>query len=77
MLNARKSLLENFDEEVQERLRVRNQDAKVSLGKLERLLVRFTHAALDGYAEFDEDGTGFNLIRLPPFLSQFAGAGAV
>uniref|UniRef100_E6QQ34 DEAD/DEAH box helicase n=1 Tax=mine drainage metagenome TaxID=410659 RepID=E6QQ34_9ZZZZ len=75
MLNARKSLLENFDEDVQERLRVRNQDAKASLGKLERLLVRFTRAALGGHAEFDEDGTGFRLNSLPPFLSQFAGAG--
>ena len=73
MLNARKSLLENFDEEVQERLRLRNQDAKASLGKLERLLVRFTRAALDAHAEFDEDGTGFRLNSLPPFLSQFAG----
>lgn len=74
MLNARKSLLENFDEEVQERLRVRNQDAKASLGKLERLLVRFTRAALDGHAEFDEDGTGFRLNSLPPFLGQYVDA---
>ena len=45
MLNARKSLLENFDEDVQERLRLRNQDARASLGRLERLLMRFTRAA--------------------------------
>jgi ERCC4-related helicase len=68
MINARQSLLENFDEDVQERLRLRNQDARASLGRLERLLMRFTHAALNGHAEFDEDDTGFNLKTLPASL---------
>jgi ERCC4-related helicase len=68
MINARQSLLENFDEDVQERLRLRNQDARASLGRLERLLMRFTHAALNGHAEFDEDDTGFNLKTLPESL---------
>jgi hypothetical protein len=57
MLNARKALLENFDEDVQERLRLRNSDARASLGRLERLLMRFTRAALNGHATFDEDDT--------------------
>ncbi|NMG16040.1 Helicase domain-containing protein [Aromatoleum bremense] len=65
MLNARKALLENFDEDVQERLRLRNMDARASLGKLERLLMRFTRAALNGHASFDADDTGFLLTRLP------------
>jgi len=65
MLNARKALLENFDEDVQERLRLRNMDARASLGKLERLLMRFTRAALGGHASFDEDDTGFLLTGLP------------
>ena len=65
MLNARKSLLENFDEDVQERLRLRNQDARASLGKLERLLMNFTKAALNSNAEFDGDDTGFTLKTLP------------
>ncbi len=68
MLNARKNLLENFDEDVQERLRLRNLDAKTSLGKLERLLMRFTHAALADNADFDEDDTGFTLNSTPSFL---------
>jgi len=68
MINARQSLLENFDEDVQERLRLRNQDARASLGRLERLLMRFTHAALKSHAEFDEDDTGFNLKTLPESL---------
>ncbi|MBN8449415.1 MAG: DEAD/DEAH box helicase family protein [Candidatus Accumulibacter sp.] len=65
MLNARKALLENFDEDVQERLRLRNRDARASLGRLERLLMRFTRAALNGHARFDEDDTGFLLTSLP------------
>lgn len=65
MLNARKALLENFDEDVQERLRLRNMDARASLGKLERLLMRFTRAALNGNASFDHDDTGFLLTALP------------
>lgn len=72
MINARKSLLENFDEDVQERLRLRNQDARASLGKLERLLMRFTHAALNNYADFDEDDTGFKLNALPEGLQEHA-----
>ncbi len=65
MLKARKSLLENFDEDVQERLRLRNQDAKASLGKLERLLMRFTRGALHGHADFMDDDTSFVLKSLP------------
>ena len=68
MLNARKSLLENFDEDVQERLRLRNQDAKASLGKLERLLMRFTRGALQGHADFADDDTNFVLNSIPPAL---------
>lgn len=74
MLNARKSLLENFDVDVQERLRLRNQDARASLGKLERLLMRFTRGALCEHAEFDDDDTGFTLKTLPSALPDSAKA---
>lgn len=73
MLKARKSLLENFDEDVQERLRLRSQDAKASLGKLERLLMRFTSGALNGHAEFTDDETSFVLKATPSFLANMAG----
>jgi ERCC4-related helicase len=65
MLNARKTLLENFDEEVQERLKLAKQSAETSLGRLEKLLVRFTRAMLDGHASFDANDFGFNLQSLP------------
>ena len=73
MLKARKSLLENFDEDVQERLRLRSQDAKASLGKLERLLMRFTSGALNGHAEFTDDETSFVLNAAPSFLGNMTG----
>jgi hypothetical protein len=73
MLKARKSLLENFDEDVQERLRLRSQDAKASLGKLERLLMRFTSGALKGHAVFTDDETSFVLKATPSFLANMAG----
>ena len=72
MLNARKALLENFDVDVQERLRLRDQAARASLGKLERMLMRFTQAALGGCAHFDEDGTGFQLDSMPAFVGGVA-----
>lgn len=70
MLNARKTLLENFDEEVQERLKLAKQDAESSLGRLEKLLVRFTRAMLDEHALFDENEFGFTLKSLPPSISE-------
>jgi superfamily II DNA or RNA helicase len=75
MLKARKSLLENFDEDVQERLRLRSQDAKASLGKLERLLMRFTSGALHSHAEFTDDETSFVLNAAPSFLGNMTGFG--
>ena len=70
MLNARKTLLENFDEEVQERLKLAKQDAETSLGRLEKLLVRFTRAMLREHASFDENEFGFTLNSLPPSISE-------
>ncbi len=69
MLNARQKLLENFDEDVQERLKIAQTDAKASLDRLERLLMRFTRAMLDGHAQFDGDGLAFTLTALPTPVS--------
>ncbi len=66
MLTARKALLENFDEDVQARLKLAQTNATASLDKLERLLMRFTRGMLDGCARFDDDGGGFTLTTVPP-----------
>lgn len=69
MLKARKTLLENFDEEVQERLKIAKQDAETSLGRLEKQLIRFTKGMLNQHASFDEGDFGFKLDSLPTFIS--------
>lgn len=69
MLKARKTLLENFDEDVQERLKIAKQDAETSLGRLEKQLIRFTKGMLNQHASFDEGDFGFRLDSLPTFIS--------
>lgn len=65
MLNARQALLENFDEEVRERLKVAQADAGAALDRMGRLLMRFTAGMLGAHADFDESGQAFNLKALP------------
>lgn len=63
MVRTRQILLENFDEEVQDKLRVRAEDSRAARGKYERLLMDLTEAELAGCARFDEQG--FVLHRSP------------
>ena len=76
MLNARRALLENFDEEVQERLKVAQADATAALGRMERLLMRLTQGMLGQHADFDATGHGFTLTSLPQGVSDVANAAA-
>lgn len=66
LLTARRNLLENFDEEVQEKLRLRAQDSQRALSKYERMLMALSRAELAGVAAFDEGG--FTLHSLPDGL---------
>jgi len=68
MVRTRQLLLEHFDEEVQEKLRLREQDGKATLDKYERLLMALTRSELHGCATFDDEGGGFSLHRLPVAL---------
>ena len=63
MVKTRQILLENFDEEVQDKLRVRAEASRAARSKYERMLLDLTRAELAGHAIFDEDG--FVLQRLP------------
>jgi superfamily II DNA/RNA helicase len=63
MVKTRQILLENFDEEVQEKLRIRAEDSRAARGKYERMLMDLTRTELGDCAAFDEDG--FNLHRTP------------
>lgn len=63
MVKTRQILLENFDEEVQAKLRVRAQDSQAIRGKYEHMLLELTRAELQDCAEFDEHG--FTLKQSP------------
>src|SRR5438552_1692053 len=64
MTATRRKLLENFDDEVREKLRVRDEASKVALGHFERLLMRLTRIELNGNAEF-LDESSFRLLTSP------------
>lgn len=64
MTQTRRKLLENFDDEVREKLKVRDQESKEALGKFEQLLIKLTRHELEQEAEF-LTGTSFRLDKLP------------
>jgi superfamily II DNA or RNA helicase len=64
MTLTRKKLLEHFDDEVREKLRIRDEDSKAVLNQFERNLMRLTRHELRGYAEFPSEGA-FRLLTAP------------
>ncbi|MBA2659578.1 MAG: DEAD/DEAH box helicase [Nitrosospira sp.] len=63
MIKTRQLLLENFDEEVQDKLRIRADDSSKARNRYERMLMDLTRAELGDHAEFDADG--FRLLHSP------------
>jgi ERCC4-related helicase len=61
---ARRKLLENFDDEVREKLKLRDEDTRVSLNHFEQQLMRLARHELDGVATFIDDSS-FRLNALP------------
>jgi ERCC4-related helicase len=64
MTTTRKKLLEHFDDEVREKLKIRDEDSKAILGQFERQLLRVTRHELNDHAEFLEGGS-FRLVTAP------------
>jgi hypothetical protein len=64
MLKTRQLLLENFDEAVQERLKLRQSESLGARDRYERWLMDLTRAELLDHATFDD--WGFDLHALPP-----------
>lgn len=64
MTRTRQQLLENFDDEVREKLRVRDQDSKAYLNRYERLLMQLSRHELGSHAEFINDSS-FRLKSYP------------
>lgn len=65
---TRQQLLENFDEEVTEKLRINNKKSKEYFDKYEQFLWKVTRHFLSSYAEFSEDSYEFKL-QTNPFKS--------
>lgn len=66
MVKTRQLLLENFDEQVQDKLRIRAEDSRSARNRFERMLMDLSRAELSDCASFDEGG--FNLHRAPDGL---------
>ena len=65
MTRTRQQLLENFDEEVQEKLRVSKDSSRAYLNQYERLLMQLTEYELGAHAEFLDGGSAFRLKSHP------------
>lgn len=70
MTQTRRKLLEHFDDEVREKLKVRDEDSKAYLNRYERLLIQLTRHELNSHAEFLSDAS-FRL-KTQPFLEHSA-----
>lgn len=68
MTHARQKLLENFDDEVREKLKVRNADTNLHLNQFEQQLMRLAKHELDGAADF-RDSSSFRLQVLPDWIA--------
>jgi ERCC4-related helicase len=62
---TRQQLLENFDEEVHEKLRINLQESKEYLSKYESWLWRITQFSLNSNANFSKEDHSFTLIKNP------------
>ena len=68
MTHARRKLLENFDDEVREKLKMRNADTNLHLSQFERQLMKLAAHELDGDADFI-DSSSFRLNAVPSWLT--------
>ena len=64
MTQTRRKLLENFDDEVREKLRIQDEASKAFLNRFEQLLMRLTRHELIANAKFLNDSS-FRLLRSP------------
>ncbi|SOC92293.1 adenine-specific DNA-methyltransferase [Rhizobium sp. AN5] len=68
MTSARRKLMENFDDEVRDKLKIRDADTKVYLNQFEQNLIRLAQQELGEYARFI-DGSSFRLNALPDWVN--------
>lgn len=73
MVKTRQILLENFDEEVQDKLRVRAENSLSARSRFEGMLMELSRAELSEFASFDDEG--FHLQRVPDDIDVSADSG--
>lgn len=73
MVKTRQILLENFDEEVQDKLRMRAEDSRNTRSRYERMLMDLTRAELGDCASFDDDGFDLHYAPAATHISGFDG----
>lgn len=64
MTSTRQKLLDNFDDEVREKLKVRDHDSRAQLNRFEQMLMKLTEHELADNADF-HDGSSFQLNSNP------------
>jgi adenine-specific DNA-methyltransferase len=69
MKHARRKLFENFDDEVREKLKMRNADTNLHLDHFEKQLMKLALHELDGGAEF-VDTSSFRLNAVPEWMNK-------
>ncbi|MGF1567359.1 MAG: DEAD/DEAH box helicase, partial [Nodosilinea sp.] len=69
MSDTRRKLLENFDDEVREKLKIRAKDSQAILSRFEKRLMQLTRYELRDQAKFLSD-TAFDLYKLPQDANQ-------
>ncbi|MES1928859.1 helicase domain-containing protein [Salinisphaera dokdonensis CL-ES53] len=69
MQQTRQQLLEHFDADVHDRLRINLAESKHYLGKLEQNLWQLTRGVLADHARFDDSQNSFRLENCPPGLA--------
>lgn len=74
MTSTRKQLLENFDAEVLEKLRVYKEQSEASLNRYEHMLMDVTRLKLRGFADFEEGRNDTFRLRKLPFDGVAEGA---
>lgn len=65
MTRTRNQLMENFDDEVREKLRIHDEASKAYLNRFERLLMQLTQHELNSHADFVNDSAF--LLKTCPF----------
>ncbi|MCX7258537.1 MAG: SNF2-related protein [Polaromonas sp.] len=73
--DTQSQLLETFDEDVHDRLKLRLDEAEARLDKISRWFWGVTRHALAGHARFDEQHYAFSLTSAPPACAASAPTG--